>query len=127
MTANVVALQRRKPGLTAVDRAFLPAALEIVETPASPTMRWTGMLICLFLTSAVVWAWFGQVDLIAMAPGKVVPTARTKQVQAFEAGVVRQILVDDGATVKAGQVLILRDPTLAGADRDRFRDQLMRT
>ncbi len=126
MSAEIIPVSRKSPPKTAIDRAFLPAALEIVETPASPSVRWTGMLICLFLTVAVIWSWFGEVDLIAAAPGKVVPTERTKQVQAFEAGVVRQILVDDGSVVKAGQTLILLDPTLAGADRDRYQDQLTR-
>jgi HlyD family type I secretion membrane fusion protein len=114
----------RKAG--AVERAFLPAALEIVETPASPTIRLTAAAICLAVLTAIVWAWFGEVDMIAAAPGKVVPLGRTKQVQAFEGGVVRSILVDDGAQVKEGQTLILLDPTIAAADRDRFRDQAMR-
>lgn len=111
---------------TGIERAFLPAALEIVETPASPTLRLTAVVICAALVAGLAWSWFGQVDLIASAPGKVVPAGRTKQVQAFEGGVVRKILVDDGDQVKAGQTLVLLDPTLAAADRDRFRDQLMR-
>jgi HlyD family type I secretion membrane fusion protein len=108
------------------DRAFLPAALEIVDTPASPTIRLTGMLICLFLVIVVAWSSIGQVDLIATAPGKVVPVGRTKQVQVFETGVIRQILVDDGTPVVAGQTLVVLDPTLAVADRDRFKEQAMR-
>lgn len=110
----------------AIERAFLPAALEIVETPASPTLRLTAGLISAAIVAAFLWSWFGEVDMIAAAPGKVVPAGRTKQVQAFEGGVVRKILVDDGDRVGEGQALILLDPTIAGADRDRFRDQLMR-
>ena len=109
-----------------VERAFLPAALEIVETPASPTLRVTAAAIAATLVAGLAWSWFGEVDMIAAAPGKVVPAGRTKQVQAFESGVVRRILVDDGDRVAEGQELILLDPTIAGADRDRFRDQLMR-
>ncbi len=126
MSAEIVPVPRRIQAPTAVERAFLPAALEIVETPASPSIRLTGFVICAFLVAAATWGSFGQVDLIATAPGKVVPVGRTKEVQAFEAGSVHKILVDDGAEVKAGQTLILLDPTLATADRDRYRDQLMR-
>jgi hemolysin D len=126
MSAEIIPVPRRSQAPTAVERAFLPAALEIVETPASPSVRLTGFIICAFLVTAATWGSFGQVDLIATAPGKVVPVGRTKEVQAFETGSVHQILVDDGAEVKAGQTLILLDPTVAAADRDRFRDQLMR-
>lgn len=110
----------------AIERAFLPAAIEIVETPASPTLRATAAVICLILLAGLAWATIGQVDMIASVPGKIVPAGRTKQVQAFEGGVVRKILVDDGDTVKEGQELILLDATIATADRDRFRDQAMR-
>jgi hemolysin D len=124
--AEIIALPRRGGTVTPVERAFLPAALEIVETPASPSLRWTAFVICALFATGLSWAAVGQVDLIATAPGKVVPVGRTKQVQAFEAGTVAKILVDDGAEVKAGQTLILLDPTLATADRDRFRDAAMR-
>ncbi len=53
------------------DRAMtLPAALEIVETPASPTLRLTAAPIVLFLTNALAWSYVGRVDIIATAPGR---------------------------------------------------------
>jgi hemolysin D len=70
MTARVVPLLPKPRG--AAERAFLPAALEIVETPASPTLRVTAALIALFLTVALVWSYVSKVDIIATAPGKVV-------------------------------------------------------
>lgn len=128
-SAAVSLLRRALPSLRSdapIERAFLPAALEIVETPASPTLRLTAGLIASAIVAALLWSWFGEVDMIAAAPGKVVPAGRTKQVQAFESGAVRKILVDDGDRVAEGQALVLLDPTIATADRDRFRDQLMR-
>ncbi|WP_407050833.1 HlyD family type I secretion periplasmic adaptor subunit [Methyloraptor flagellatus] len=126
MGAEIVTLRRTNAVATPVEREFLPAALEIVETPPSPGTRWLGFVLCALFTAVIVWASIGQVDLIATAPGKVVPVGRTKDVQAFEAGTVAKILVDDGTAVKAGQTLILLDPTVATADRDRFREQAMR-
>jgi hemolysin D len=102
-----------------LERQFLPAALEIVETPGSPMLRVTAMLICAFLLSGVVWAVVGEVDLIATAPGKIVPAGNIKLIQAFDAGLVREIRVKNGDLVAAGQVLVRLDPTLAGADRTR--------
>lgn len=111
---------------TAIERSFLPAALEIVETPASPSLRLTAVLIAAFFTAACLWASVGKVDLIATAPGKVVPVGYTKQVQAFDTGSIAKILVEDGMAVHEGQELILLDATLAAADRDRFLDAMMR-
>ena len=68
---------------------FLPAALEIVETPSSPIGRAIGATIISFFCLAVVWASLGTIDIVATAPGKIVPTGRTKIVQPFEIGVVR--------------------------------------
>jgi hemolysin D len=91
---------------TALERQFLPAALELVETPAPALPRaiiWT-ILAAAFFT--VLWAYFGQIDLVAVAPGKVIAADKTKVIQPAETAVVKRILVKDGEQVKAGQVLI---------------------
>jgi hemolysin D len=67
-------------------RQFLPAALEILETPASPVGRAIGATIILFFVLALVWAVFGHVDIIATASGKIVPTGRSKTIQPLETG-----------------------------------------
>jgi hemolysin D len=122
MAARVVPLLPRPRGTT--ERAFLPAALEVVETPASPTLRITAALIALFLTTALVWSYFGRVDIIATAPGKMVIRGRTKIIQPSDTGVVRAIHVADGDRVEKGQVLIELDPTISAADKTRYMDQL---
>ncbi|HJV81885.1 HlyD family type I secretion periplasmic adaptor subunit, partial [Noviherbaspirillum sp.] len=60
---------------------------------------------------------FGQLDIIASAEGKLAPQTLVKIVQPAEAGVLRQLLVDEGDAVKAGQVLARLDTTLASADK----------
>src|SRR3954471_22973751 len=69
-------------------RQFLPAALEILETPASPVGRAIGATVILFFMLALAWSVFGRVDIIATASGKIVPTGRTKVIQPLEAGIV---------------------------------------
>src|SRR5690348_5693649 len=81
---------------------FLPAALEIVETPPSPVGRTIALTIAALFCIALAWASLGYVDITATASGKIVPTGRTKLVQPLEAGIVRAIHVRDGQTVKAG-------------------------
>src|SRR5215475_7703204 len=105
--------------------AFLPAALEIVETPPSPIGRTIGATIILLFCAALVWAWWGTIDIVASASGKIVPSGRTKVVQPFETGVVRSIRVDDGQAVKAGDVMIELDPTVNAAERDHLRNDLL--
>lgn len=105
--------------------AFLPAALELVDTPPSPIGRAIAATIVLLFSAALVWAWWGTIDIVASATGKIVPSGRTKVVQPFETGVVRSIKVQDGQAVKAGDLLIELDPTLNAAERDHMRNDLI--
>lgn len=105
--------------------AFLPAALEIVETPPSPIGRAIGVTVIAVFCLALLWASFGTVDIVATAPGKIVPSGRTKIIQPFETGVVRAIHVRDGQKVKAGEVLIELDPTMTDAERDHLKSDLL--
>jgi hemolysin D len=104
---------------------FLPAALEIVETPPSPIGRAIGATIVLLFCTALTWASIGKIDIVASATGKVVPSGRTKIIQPFETGVVRSIRVQDGQTVKAGDVLIELDSTVSAAERDHLHNDLL--
>jgi hemolysin D len=106
-------------------REFLPAALEILETPASPAGRTIGFTIILFFALAIGWAAFGHVDIIATATGKVVPTGRTKTIQPLETGIVSAIHVHDGDKVTAGQVLVELDRTVTQAERKRVGQDLV--
>ena len=106
---------------------FLPAALEIVERPPSPASRIAAGIIILFFVVALLWACLGTVDIIATAPGKIVPAGHTKTIQPLETGVVRSIHVQDGQKVKAGDVLIEIDTTISAAERDRLKNEYMQS
>jgi hemolysin D len=99
------------PRRNALERAFLPAALEIVETPPSPTWRITGLVIVGFLAGALLWAAVSHMDIIAVAEGKFVPVGQVKVVQPLETAVVTAIHVEEGAHVRHGDTLIELDPT----------------
>ena len=116
---------RRARGRRGEELAFLPAALEIVETPPSPIGRAIGATVILLFCAALIWAWAGTIDIVASAPGKIVPSGRNKVIQPFETGVVRSIQVQDGQAVKAGDVLIELDPTVNAAERDHLRNDLL--
>jgi hemolysin D len=107
------------------EHEFLPAALEIMEKPASPGMRLLLWLTCAFVVLALLWAVFGKVDVVAVASGKVVPGGNVKVVQPIEIGAVRAIHVRNGQFVRAGDLLIELDPTLASADEAQSEQNLL--
>jgi hemolysin D len=127
MTAakNIIAFPRAEIRRREAEIAFLPAALEIAETPPSPAGRAIAASIIAVFCVAVAWASLGSVDIVATSTGKIVPGGRTKLIQPFETGVVRAVHVRDGQTVKAGDVLIELDPTMTEADQERQESDLV--
>ena len=105
--------------------AFLPAALEIMETPPSPLGRTLAWVIVIFFSIALTWATFGEMDIIATAQGRIIPSSRVKVVQPLEAGIVRAIYVSDGQSVRGGDILMQLDPTGAQADQDRLANEIL--
>jgi hemolysin D len=124
-TKNVISFPLARERRQKDELAFLPAALEIVETPPSPIGRGIAATIVALFCLALIWAIFGHVDIVASASGKVVPSGRVKLVQPFETGVVRAIHVRDGQSVKAGDVLIELDPTMTEAEQQHIRSDLI--
>ncbi|AOJ73432.1 MULTISPECIES: HlyD family type I secretion periplasmic adaptor subunit [Burkholderia] len=101
--------------------AFLPANLELVETPVHPLPLWTMRVIVALGILVVLVACFGRLDIVATAPGKLIPREQVKTIQPAITGVVRRILVRDGQRVAAGQLLMELDATQAAADSDKAR------
>jgi membrane fusion protein, hemolysin D len=122
---KVIQFPKGPPARRDYELAFLPAALEITETPPSPTRRIVGATIIALFCAALVWASLGTTDIVATAPGKIVPSGRTKVIQPFDTGVVRAINVHDGQSVKAGDVLIELDPTMTKADLGHLKSDLL--
>ncbi|MFZ3483663.1 HlyD family type I secretion periplasmic adaptor subunit [Sphingomonas sp. 3-13AW] len=95
---------------------FLPAALEVIEQPVSPTARATAWLLLALMVVVVLWLTLGKVDVVASASGRLVPADDVKLIQPGQPGVVRSILVQDGQSVRAGQRLVELDPTVSDAE-----------
>jgi hemolysin D len=107
------------------EREFLPAALEVIETPASPVARLFALVIAAFFVCAVVWSFVGRVDILATAQGRIAPSGEVKLIQPLDPGIVRAIHVQDGDQVRAGQLLVELDPTQSGADQNRLARDLL--
>ncbi|MGF6767455.1 hemolysin D [Paraburkholderia sp. GAS33] len=113
--------QLDSPERAAHELAFLPAQLELVETPVHPAPRWAMRIIVILAVLILLIGIFGRLDIVVSATGKFVPDARVKVIQPAMTGVVREILVQDGEQVKAGQLLVKLDTTQAAADADKAR------
>lgn len=122
---SVVPFPKRPARRSDYELAFLPAALEIAESPPSPVGRAIGATVIAIFCIAVAWASIGSVDIIATATGKIIPSGKTKLIQPLETGVVRAIHVHDGQQVRAGESLIELDPTMTAAEQDHVRGDLV--
>jgi hemolysin D len=124
LARNVIAFPGAAARAKAEENAFLPAALEIVETPASPAGRAVAATIIVIFCSALAWAALSRIDIVASASGKIVPFEGTKVIQPFETGIVRAIHVRDGQHVDAGELLIELDPRINEAEQDHAKADL---
>jgi hemolysin D len=107
------------PKRLADEQAFLPAALALQETPPHPAPRRFMLALCALFSIALIWSLIGQLDIVAVAQGRIVVSDRTKVIQPLETASVKAIHVKDGDRVQAGQLLIELDGTLQGADANR--------
>jgi hemolysin D len=115
-----------KPRST-LELAFLPAHLELIETPPHPCASWTGRLLLAVTVGIGLLAALGRIDTVTTAPGHLAPVASIRIVQSATIGVVRKILVQNGDRVVAGQVLLELDPTQASADANSARASMLDT
>ena len=100
---------------------FLPAILEVTETPPSPTGRLVMWTILILTVVALTWSFLGHINEVAVAAGKVIPSGQVKTVQVKNKGIVKEINVTEGQIVKEGDVLVVLDPTTTTADYDSLK------
>ncbi|MCG5079241.1 HlyD family type I secretion periplasmic adaptor subunit [Candidatus Saccharibacteria bacterium] len=92
---------------------FLPAAEEIIETPAAPFGAVVIWLTTILLVLALAWAYLGQIDIVAVGNGRVSTEGSVKVVQSASYGVVKRITAQEGQRVHKGDVLVELDKTTA--------------
>lgn len=100
---------------------FLPAILEVTETPPSPTGRLVMWSVLLLIVVALVWSFLGHINEVAVAAGKVIPSGQIKTIQVKNKGIIKEINVEEGQLVQEGDVLVVLDPTTTSADYDSLK------
>lgn len=106
---------------------FSPAILRLQREPPSPLPRLVLYLLGALFAGLLVWSLVGRLDIIAVAPGKLVPSTYVKVVQPADAGIIKDILVREGDLVRSGQVLVRMDSSLSEADSRQLQGQLQIT
>lgn len=104
------------------EREFLPAHLELIETPTSVAPKLVMRIIMAFAVIALLWAIIGQVEIVAVSTGKTIPSGHSKAIQPLETSVIKRIYVKDGDHVEKGDHLI----ELAGIGSDSDYQQARR-
>jgi hemolysin D len=96
-----------------------PAMQSLLEEPPSNLplqLIAGGMVFCL---AFFAWAWFGEIDQIGKAQGKLVPKGETYKIESLESAKVNDIAVKEGQRVEAGQLI-------AGLDSERETKEVER-
>lgn len=106
-----------------IGRRRLPPASAITGTKGP--LRFAAALTVLCLGGGAAWSALAPLESAAMAPGVLVVVGHRKTVSHLEGGVVKQVLVHEHQQVKAGQVLIELDPTVAQASLDLYKGDLI--
>ncbi len=97
---------------------------EIQDSHPLPTWRVIAWPAMLFLTIALIWANYAELDEVTMAMGDVVPQGKVKVIQHLEGGIIEDIYVTEGAIVKADMPLIQLDLGGVGANLEELQIRL---
>lgn len=112
------------PVSDAGEMEFAPAIVRAQLESPSPMPRAVLYVALTLFGVMMAWAFFGRLDIIAVAQGKLIPGTYVKIVQPAESGVLREILVGDGQEVKAGQVLMRMDTDVSDAEQNTVETDL---
>jgi adhesin transport system membrane fusion protein len=76
------------------------------------------------LVVMLLWAAWAPVDKVVRAEGRIIPSTRAQLVQHLEGGIVRDIRVREGQSVKAGDILLSLSSTQASTDVQQGRNRV---
>ena len=89
-----------------------------------PGWRLLAWPVMLLLAIGLTWANLAKLDEVSIATGEVVPAGRIKVVQHLEGGIIQEIYVLEGDTVKEGQTLLQLDLASSGTNQEELQVRL---
>lgn len=91
---------------------------ELAQAQRRGQSRWVLRIMVLGLAALLAWSTVAKVDQVTRAPGQVIAAARTQVIQAPDGGVIKQIYVKEGESVKKDQLLASMERSRAQAAVD---------
>lgn len=103
---------------------YLSDADRIEAEPIAKGAPVTLYAIIILLFMAFLWAVFAELDKVVGAPGRLISTEPNIVLQAPDTAEIKQLNAMVGQRVKAGEVLLTLDPTVAEADRKQIEERV---
>lgn len=88
------------------DAKYMQSLSAAVLTRTPRYMIMVVLISALFVTCAISWMNWAEIDVVIRGSGKVIPASQVKQIQSLEGGIVSEILVKEGELVEVNQPLI---------------------
>lgn len=106
-------------------RTGIPTAIS-ADLLAPPPRRLDALVLCLvaLVGAFVLWAALARIEEVTTGTGRVVPASKLQVVQNLEGGIVREVLIREGAKVAAGETLLRIDPTQAGSSLGETQEKI---
>ena len=97
---------------------------ELLNSHPMPTWRVFAWPVMSMLLLLVTWAFFAELDEVAVSIGEVVPQGKVRVIQHLEGGIVEQLFVTEGDTIKEGDTLIQLDQSSTGTNKEELSVRL---
>lgn len=111
--------QLKMPELKAHEAEFLPAALALQTAPISPAGRWVAKILLGLIFVLFLWSVLGKMDIIVNGQGKIVAGGYTKTIASVEVAKIVALHVEEGQSVKAGDLLIELDSKSSESEKNK--------
>ena len=111
-------------GMNEHEKEFLPAVLEVTETPPSHAARMLTYTIIIMFATLIIWSVVGKIDIIATATGKLMPASNIKTIQTLTDSEIEEIYVQEGQYVKEGEALLKFNQTEVLANISRVKNEI---
>ena len=99
-----------------------PTMQSLLDEPPSTLpakLIFGGIVFCLFF---ILWAWFGKIDKVGKAQGRLVPRGEAYKVESIESAKISEIAVKEGQQVQAGQLIARLDSDQETKEVERLKD-----
>lgn len=102
---------------------FMPSMLEIIDRPAHAAGKVIILSVFSLLIAAVIWACLSKTDIVVTSSGTIQPVGNISSLNSYASGTIKSINVEEGAYVKAGDILIELDTQSLDIDADTLNSQ----